>query len=304
MDQVSPALIQQGVRFPVGLSTFDPEGQIPTIYSWSLGIQRELGAQTSLDVSYVGNAGRHLQYRRDLNQLPLGTTLQPGVLQSVNSQTNALRPYQGYLGIPFTEFGAVSNYNALQVRASRRFGGGFTGNFNYAWSKAMGEVDGDGTAIGYSLDRRREYGPAGFDRTHIVTIDWVYELPKFVQSNTFGKYALNGWQISGITRFWSGPPATITANGNLGTLGSGQRADYLGGQIIPEKQDRFNYINVFAFGRPLRARWVILASMRSAFRESISGTCRYSKTPGFANTSTCNSDSRRSIPSTTLNGLE
>jgi hypothetical protein len=250
VDQVSPALIEQGVRFPVGLSTFDSAGQIPTVYSWSLGVQRELAARTSVDVSYIGNAGRHLQYRRDLNQIPLGTTLRPGVLQSVNGQNNALRPYQGYLGIPFTEFGAVSNYNALQVRVSRRFGSGFTGNFNYTWSKAMSEVDNDGTAIGYYLDRKREYGPAAFDRLQIVTIDWVYELPKLVQSNQFGKHLLNGWQVSGITRFWSGPPGTITANGNLGTLGGGQRADYLGGPILAQNQDRFNYLNVFAFGRP------------------------------------------------------
>jgi hypothetical protein len=251
VDQVSPSLIQQGVRFPVGLSTFDPEGQIPTIYSWSIGIQRELGARTSLDASYIGNMGRHLQYRRDLNQLELGTTLQPGVLASVNNTQNALRPYKGYIGIPFTEFGAISNYNALQARISRRFARGFTGNFNYTWSKAMSEVDGDGTGIGYFKDRSREYGPAGFDRLHVVTIDYVYEFPQFVKGGSPAKWLVNGWQVSGITRFWSGPPATVTANGNVGTLGGGQRANHLGGDIEPATRDRFNYINVFAFGRPV-----------------------------------------------------
>jgi hypothetical protein len=251
VDEVSPALIQSGVRFPVNLSTFDPEGQIPTIYSWSFGIQRELGAQTSLDASYIGNMGRHLQYRRDLNQLPLGTTLQPGVLAGVNNTQAALRPFKGYLAIPFTEFGAVSNYNALQARVSRRFGRGFTGNFNYTWSKAMSEVDGDGTGIGYHLDRAREYGPAGFDRTHVVTIDYVYELPNAVKSaGNPAKYVLNGWQVNGITRFWTGPPATITSNGNPGTMGGGVRANYLGGDIELSEQSRRNYFNVFAFGRP------------------------------------------------------
>ena len=218
------------------MSTFDAAGQIPTVYSWSFGIQRELGAQTSLDASYIGNMGRHLQYRRDLNQLELGTTLQPGVLASVNNTQNALRPYKGYLGIPFTEFGAVSNYNAFQGRISRRFGRGFTGNFNYTWSKAMGEVDGDGTAIGYFKDRRREYGLAGFDRLHVVTIDYVYELPQVIKSANPARWVLNGWQLNGITRFWTGPPANITANGGLGTLGGGQRANYLGGELYPDEQ--------------------------------------------------------------------
>ena len=83
VDAINTALIAGGRRSPVGIVGIDSKGQIPTIYSWSFGIQRELGQKTSLDVSYIGNRGRHLQYRRDLNQLPLGTTLQPGVLTDV-----------------------------------------------------------------------------------------------------------------------------------------------------------------------------------------------------------------------------
>ncbi|MBI3473799.1 MAG: carboxypeptidase regulatory-like domain-containing protein [Candidatus Solibacter usitatus] len=249
-DEVSPALIAQGVRFPVGLSSFDGAGQIPTVYSWSIGVQRELGRANSLDASYIGNAGRHLQYRRDLNQLDLGTTLRAGVLTAVNGTTNALRPYKGFTGIPFTEFGAISSYNALQARITRRFATGLTGNFNYTWSKAMSEVDGDGTSIGYYKDRHREYGLAGYDRKAIATIDFVYELPKAKSAGALVKGLLNGWQANGIVRFWSGPPAGVSANGNLGTLGGGQRANYLGTDLYPSERTRRNYFNVFAFGRP------------------------------------------------------
>lgn len=255
VDELSPSLITSGVRSPVGLSSFDPAGQIPTVYSWSFGIQRELGGKSSLDVAYVGNQGRYLQYRRDLNQLPLGRTLQPGVLQSVNNTTNALRPFLGFTTINWTDFGAVSNYNALQARISRRFAQGLTGNFNYTWSKAMSEVDGDTTALGYSLDRRREYGPAGFDRTHIVTIDFVYEFPKLVKSGGIANTIVNGWQLNGIARFWTGNPATITSGStNPGTLstatGGGARANYVGGDIFPAEKTRRNYFNIAAFARP------------------------------------------------------
>lgn len=249
VDELGPALIAQGVRFPVGLSTFDGAGQIPTVYAWSFGVQRELGARTSLDVSYIGNQGRHLQYRRDLNQLLLGTTLQPGVLASVNGTTNALRPYKGFTGVPFTEFGATSNYNALQARISRRFARSLTGNFNYTWSRAMSIVDGDGTAIGYAYDRRRDYGLAAYDRTHIVTVDFVYDIPTLFKDSGFGRAVFGGWQTNGIARFWTGPPAGVTSNGNLGTLGGGQRANIVGDIEVAE-QSRRNYFNVFAFARP------------------------------------------------------
>lgn len=106
IDHVSPALVASGVRFPVGLTASDQEGQIPPIYSWSLGVQRELGGKTSLDVAYVDNMGRHLMYRGDINTSPLGTTT-PGVLAAVNNRNDALRPNKGYTRITFNEFGAI-----------------------------------------------------------------------------------------------------------------------------------------------------------------------------------------------------
>jgi hypothetical protein len=251
IDNLGPQLVSQGVRFPVGLSTFDGAGQIPTIYSWSFGVQHQLPWKFALDASYIGNQGRHLQYRRDINMLPLGYTLQSGVLSSVNNTTNALRQYKGFTSINFTEYGGISNYNALQLRISRRFAQHFTGNFNYTWSKAMGEIDGDTTAIGYAYDRRREYGPTGYDRAHIATVDFIYELPFLSTAHRAVRTTLGGWQVNGIARFWTGPTATITSNGDAGQTVGGIRANYLGGELQPSAQDRYNYFNVYAFGRPV-----------------------------------------------------
>lgn len=250
VDQINSGLIAGGRRSPVGIVAIDSQGQIPTIYSWSLGVQRELGARTSLDVSYVANRGRYLQYRRDLNQLPLGTTLQPGVLTSVNGVSNALRPYRGYAGVNFTEFGSTSNYNGLQARVSRRFAKSFTGNFNYTWAKAQGVNEGDTNALAYTFDRRREYGLLNFDRKQIVTLDFIYEFPNLGKGNAFAKGLMNGWQVNGIARFWGGTPLTITSNGNPGTLGGGPRANYIGGDTAASPKSELDYFNIFAFARP------------------------------------------------------
>jgi len=250
VDRINTSLIAGGRRSPVGIVAIDGEGQIPTVYSWSFGIQRELGAKTSVDVSYIGNRGRHLQYRRDLNQLLLGTTLQPGVLASVNGVSNALRPFRGYAGVNFTEFGATSNYNALQARVTRRFAKSFTGNFNYTWAKAQGVNENDTTALAYSFDRKREYGLLNFDRKQILTVDFIYELPKLANGNAIVKGFTNGWQVNGIVRYWGGTPLTITSNGNAGTLGGGPRANYIGGDVTNPNPSELDYFNVFAFARP------------------------------------------------------
>ena len=254
LDQLSPTLASTGAISPVNVTAVDRKGQIPTTYSWSFDVQRELGAKTTLDVGYVGNADRHLQYNRDLGQLPLNTTTALGstLLSSVNFTNNAVRPYVGFQSVNFTEFGATSNYNALQTRLSRRFAQHLTMNASYTWSKAMNETDSDGTAIGYAYDRKRDYAPAGFDREHVFNFDYVYELPSVKSENGFLKATANGWTLAGITRFWSGTPINIGANGDTGTLAgsSGQRADYLGGAVYPDTQTRFNFFNPLAFGRP------------------------------------------------------
>ena len=188
-----------------------------------------------------------------LGQLPLNTTTAPGttILTSVNNTTNAIRPFPGYTNINYTEFGATSNYNALQTRITRRFASHLTANVSYTWSKAMDEVDSDGTAITYYLDRRRDYAKAGFDRTHVFSVDYVYELPSLAKQNGFLKSTINGWQLAGITRFATGTPLNIGSNGNLGTLGGAPRANYLGGQIYPDNQSRLEFFNPLVFGRPL-----------------------------------------------------
>ena len=94
---------------------------------------------------------------------------------------------------------------------------------------------------------------AGYDRTHIATVDFIYELPFFnSSSNKTLKMALGGWQINGIGRFWNGPPSGISSNGDAGQTVGGIRANYLGNgsDLYPQTQDRYNYFNVYAFGRP------------------------------------------------------
>jgi hypothetical protein len=246
LDNLGPNLVSSGLRFPVGIRAIDPEGKIPTIWAWSLGVQYVLPAKIGLDVSYNGNSGKHLMYQRDINTLPLGTAFSP-------SEPNAIRPFKGYTNVTFIEFGASSNYHSLQTRLSRRFGANLTFNFNYTWSKAISDVDNDTDTIAYFLDRARDRAVAGFDRTHVFTFDYIYRVPdlgKKLGDKPITNTILNGWQVSGVTRIWSGLPFSVNVNGNPGTLGGNPRADYLGGQIIVKDYANRQWFNPFAFGRP------------------------------------------------------
>lgn len=60
-----------------GILGADKRGQVPTVYSFSLGIQHELFQGTTLDVAYVGTQSRHLVTSRDINAEPYGTLFSP-----------------------------------------------------------------------------------------------------------------------------------------------------------------------------------------------------------------------------------
>ncbi len=181
--------------------------------------------------------------------MPLGTTTSSNILSTVNGAQDALRTYRGFTNINFTDYGANANYNALQTRLSRRFTRSLLLTADYTWSKALNTGDNDGDQIAYFLNRQREYGPAGYDRTNVANITYVYTLPEFRSRGALMKYVAGGWELAGITRFWSGQPYSITSNGNPGTLGGGVRADYIGGPITPN-QNRLQWFNPLAFARP------------------------------------------------------
>jgi hypothetical protein len=267
IEDLSPSLLTTGLRFPVDIRAFDKGYKTPTIYSWSFGIQRQLGKANSLDVSYVANTARHLQLIRNINNLSLGTTTcSPAPCSPVpNGVNNAARPFKGYAAINFTGYDGNSSYHSLQARLSRRFATHLTANVAYTWSKAIDQVDTDDTfnGCGYFLECAREKGPAGFDRTHMFNFDYVYQLPKLgtrLGNTRVGRKTLDGWQISGVTRIWSGLSFTVGTPGDAGTLAGnlGMRADYIGGplyepsQPLPSRLDpHLQWFNPYAFAQPL-----------------------------------------------------
>lgn len=74
---MSTLLSSQGVLFPSSSSSVELNMKVPTVYNYSLGVQHQLGFNTLLDVSYVGNVGRHLYQNRDFNTLPYGARFLP-----------------------------------------------------------------------------------------------------------------------------------------------------------------------------------------------------------------------------------
>ncbi|HVZ18183.1 MAG TPA: carboxypeptidase regulatory-like domain-containing protein [Terriglobales bacterium] len=259
-----PSMAQQaqaGMNQPLsGIYGAAPNGKVPTVYSYSLGVQHELGWGTTMDVAYVGTLSRHLVTARDINAIPYGTTftaaaqnpaaytdycanpaannpctngvpaVEPNLppeyaaaglnFSGINAyNTNYLVPYKGYGNIEYYEFNGTANYNALQVSVQRRFTRGLTFGAAYTWSKTLTTANSDEDWQDPFNPSGLDYRAASWDRTHVLAINYVYDIPSLTKHFGGPKWLglfTDNYQFSGITNFMTGAPsADYPTNGSM-----------------------------------------------------------------------------------------
>ena len=228
------------------INSIDPNLDIAYSMNYSLGLQRELPRGFFVEATYVGNLGRHLIRQPDINQPSFkDLTANLPANGGANVNINALRPYKGYNRILYRLSDANSSYHGLQLYAAKRKGNlELTGS--YTWSKVLTDTSGNGDGVDVGEDpfnRHSNYGVATFDRRHIFVTTYDYQLSWFSKMKGVGGAVLAGWEISGITRYQSGPYLTVTGNTAIGT----RRADYVGGPVLLANPGPNGWINPAAF---------------------------------------------------------
>lgn len=220
-----------------------PDMQTPTLISWSVRVEHELSANTSLTVGYVGSHGYHELVGVDANEpfpvicpaspcptsypstfpgalanapVPAGTFYIPFVSPSTPRANPSLANTWTWFSV------GDSNYNALEVDVNRRFTHGFSLRGVYTWSKALDDGDSlNGTAaanapglVSNPFNLRVDYGPATYDVRQIAVINGMYALP-FGRGHAIGDSltgwraaAVSGWSVNSIVTVQSGFPFT------------------------------------------------------------------------------------------------
>jgi len=198
--------------------------ETPRTQQWNVGVQRQLYARGVVDVTYVGTAGDNLIQPVQLNQPQPEDVVQVGVL-------NAARPFTGYGNIQMRQTTAKSRYNGLLVSFRHDQGRAGLLNLSYTLSRAKTDATNDRDALDIPqnpLDLDAEYALARTDRTHVFTANYVYELPFFREGSPLLRSVLGGWQVSGITYFWSGNPIPRITTGNTNGSRRGTRVNQVG----------------------------------------------------------------------------
>ncbi len=219
----------QGERrfFPIALTNYSSPWNIPYYMKWSLGVQHALPGEILLDASYVGSRGVALTRTRDINQPVASADVAAGRLN-----VNAARPFPGFAAINTNETTGQSVYHSLQTSATRRFNRGISLQGSYTWSRSIDNVV---RPLNSYASNRMDRGLSGFDRTHVLVLSYVYELPGLKGTAPVVKHAFGGWQVSGISRFESGTPLTVTVPGDRAGTGSGGQRPDATGPIVMER---------------------------------------------------------------------
>jgi hypothetical protein len=174
-----------------------------------------------------------------------------------------------------------ANYHSAQFSLNRHIRGGLLLKGAYTYSKAINSTDEDGWAgLMWNhpevIDRNRAV--AGYDRTHIFQLAWVYESP-FGPGKRWGNSGIlsllaRSWQINGTFSAYTGTPFTVSAAGaSLNAPGNSQTAD----QVKPEVEKLGGIGRNVAFYDPLAFRAVTDARYGNSGRNILRG-------PGVINT--------------------
>ena len=185
-----------------------------------------------------------------------------------NNQPGRYWPLQ-YSSLFVTTSNGTSSYNAGQFVLRHPMKNNIQIDLSYTYSKSL-DIGSDSESnptntnfnFGFILDAwnpRKNYAVSDFNTAHLLTADWVYQLP-FGRGQHFGgsvnrlvDAAIGGWNMSGIARVSSGLPFSINDGLGWGTNWEWQSNMVQTGPIKMRKHQDQNG-SPQAFDDPIAAR--------------------------------------------------
>jgi hypothetical protein len=239
-----------------------PDNKASNHWQWSFDLQRNLPFNMLLTVGYVGSKTNHLDNTITWNNPDpayLNTDIQsrrPYPFMTSQSENNAAgQPnIYGIGNIRYLDSYANGSYHGLQTNLEKRMSKGLVFGVAYTYSKSIGEgygrnEGGQGVSNGYQnpRDRRQARSRFGFDVTHNIVSNFVYEMPFLNRFKGVAGAFLAGWQTNGVYTIRTGFPFTLSG-GNLNT-GGFSLPDRVGDGRLGDKATRQVWYDITAFRR-------------------------------------------------------
>ncbi|HVU48526.1 MAG TPA: carboxypeptidase regulatory-like domain-containing protein [Terracidiphilus sp.] len=304
------------------LGEYDPSGdfRVPVTYSYNLTIERELGAGFATRVAYVGSGSHHQFVNLEINpSVNTGSGLSTNQRRVYNTAptvgpcTTGTGCATRYSNIIQAAMVGNANYNSLQLTLSKKMSHGLSLLANYTWSKTLDDLP-QATRVSNTEDlnagesyvyplypsnatgipaaayvqdiKALDRGLSDIDHPHLVSISYVYELPKLNSDNRMLRAVANGWRTSGAITHRSGDSLTAWMGRDISLTGLGQdRAvrdlskpaysrDNNGAGDCPSGKLCVNWLNNAAFSVPVNT------GVGTGFGNVVKGSLRG---PGYTN---------------------
>jgi len=249
----------------------DPNYRDPQANQYSLTVERELTANNSLRVSFVGMHTYRLSITEDLNQIPASTTAY-NTGATAGAFVDSRAPYQNWNELYSTFNAGKANYDALQVEVSHRMAHGLYFNANYTLAKNLADNQGDnpsgfagevnyGIPIADRFNINGDYGNAEGTRRNRFLLTGVLQLPfgqgrRYLADGGYKDGLLGGWDLNTVTLLESGPWLTPSisqaldqSNTNVQGRGAFSRPDQVSNKFSAGRS-RAQYFNLAAFQSP------------------------------------------------------
>jgi hypothetical protein len=218
---------------------------------WNLSVQRSFGTDWVFDVSYVASAGRHLMQSYDANP--------PRYIPGVDADGNPLSTLENVESRRITSPGTLSvvwigapvgrsSYHSLQSTIQKRMGQGLSLLSSYTWSHNIDTSSAESYGGGNPNQDAFNYlsgekGNSNWDRRHVYSLSFIYDLPKSKTGNWAMRNIVGGWGLAGIFKASTGGPFTVWTDmdNNLDGWG-GDRPDQVGDPLAVSRGTRDDMI--------------------------------------------------------------
>jgi hypothetical protein len=256
-----PFTLSKNVAYPAAgvFTSFEHNTKPPYVQQWNLGIQRQIGNDWLVGISYLGNAMIHLYGSSELNPalffpgnanangecFAQGYTLRVAANAACSSTANTqarrlltlINPVEGvkYANVGNWDDGGTRSYNAMLVTAQKRLSQGFSLTGNYTWSHCIGTAIGSGTLLqssagnGVYLTPTRD-GDRGnctsqvSDVRHLVNATGIVSMPRF--SDKWVNAFASNWRLSAILSVASGSAFTVVSGTDRALNGKNAQTQY------------------------------------------------------------------------------
>ncbi len=209
-----------------GMLAISTKLRLPRYQEYDFSIQRQVTPTAMIEISYVGNVGNNIHGRVPFNPAQFIKDPITGAPPSESNANDRVLFEPGILDPTnrIMQNFAHSNYNALQIQGTKRFGNGSTilANYTRARSLDMNSTNNNNANVPNPFNLRAGYGPSDFDRRNSFVASWLYVLPIHF-SNHVANSLLSGWTLTAIQRVESGLPITFFAGQDVAVDGTGEK---------------------------------------------------------------------------------